>query len=81
MAKQTENNVGIYMRLSKEDMLDGDSLSIENQKMMLTKFVRDKGWNIVSEYIDDGFSGTDFNDRAYRDCCPMHSLARSTRWW
>ena len=60
MAKQTENNVGIYMRLSKEDMLDGDSLSIENQKMMLTKFVHEKGWNIVSEYIDDGFSGTDF---------------------
>ncbi len=52
MAKQTENNVGIYMRLSKEDMLDGDSLSIENQKMILTKFVRDKGWNLISEYAD-----------------------------
>ena len=52
MAKQTENNVGIYMRLSKEDMLDGDSLSIENQKMMLTKFVREKGWNLISEYVD-----------------------------
>ena len=56
MAKQTEN----YMRLSKEDMLDGDSLSIENQKMMLTKFVREKGWNLISEYVDDGYSGTDF---------------------
>ena len=60
MAKQTENNVGIYMRLSKEDMLDGDSLSIENQKMMLTKFVHEKGWNLISEYVDDGYSGTDF---------------------
>ena len=60
MAKQTENNVGIYMRLSKEDMLDGDSLSIENQKMLLTKFVREKGWNLISEYVDDGYSGTDF---------------------
>lgn len=28
MAKQTENNVGIYMRLSKEDLQDGDSLSL-----------------------------------------------------
>lgn len=44
MAKQTENNVGIYLRLSKEDMLEGESLSIENQKMILTKFVHDKGW-------------------------------------
>ena len=60
MAKQTENNVGIYMRLSKEDMLDGDSLSIENQKMMLTKYVHEKGWNLISEYVDDGYSGTDF---------------------
>ena len=60
MAKQTENNVGIYLRLSQEDMREGESLSIENQKMMLTKFVRDKGWNLVSEYVDDGYSGTDF---------------------
>ena len=61
MAKQTENNVGIYMRLSQEDMREGESLSIENQKMLLTKFVRDKGWTLVSEYADDGYSGTDFN--------------------
>lgn len=60
MAKQTENMVGIYMRLSKEDMQDGDSLSIENQKMMLTKFVREKGWTLVSEYVDNGYSGTSF---------------------
>lgn len=61
MAKQAENNVGIYLRLSKEDMLEGESLSIENQKMILTKFVHDKGWNLVSEYVDDGYSGTDFD--------------------
>lgn len=60
MAKQTVNNVGIYLRLSQEDMRDGDSLSIENQKMMLTKFVNEKGWNLVSEYVDDGYTGTDF---------------------
>lgn len=61
MAKQTENNVGIYMRLSKEDLQDGDSLSIENQKLMLTKYVREKGWTLVSEYADDGYSGTSFD--------------------
>ena len=52
MEKQTEKMLGIYMRLSKEDMQDGDSLSIENQKMMLTKFVREKDWTLVSEYVD-----------------------------
>ena len=61
MAKQTEHNVGIYMRLSQEDMREGESLSIENQKLMLTRFVHDKGWNLVSEYADDGYSGTDFD--------------------
>lgn len=60
MTKQNINNVGIYLRLSQEDERIGESLSIENQKMMLTKFVRDNGWNLVSEYIDDGYSGTDF---------------------
>lgn len=63
MAKQTENNVGIYLRLSKEDMLEGESLSIENQKMILTKFVHDKGWNLVSEYVDEGITGTSVKKR------------------
>ena len=61
MAKQTENNVGIYLRLSQEDMREGDSLSIDNQKLILTKFVQEKGWNLVDEYIDDGYTGTDFS--------------------
>ena len=70
MAKQTENNVGIYLRLSKEDMLEGESLSIENQKMILTKFVHDKGWNLVSEYVD----------QAYRNCLLTLSSERSISW-
>ena len=66
MAKQTENNVGIYLRLSQEDMREGDSLSIDNQQLILTKFVQDKGWNLVDEYIDDGYTGTDF----FKTRCP-----------
>lgn len=48
MAKQTEYNVGIYLRLSQEDLREGDSLSIENQKLILKKFVQEKGWNLVA---------------------------------
>ena len=74
MAKQTENNVGIYLRLSQEDMREGDSLSIDNQKLILTKFVQDKGWKLVDEYIDDGYTGTDFSRPGVHrkdqyDCC------------
>lgn len=61
MAKQTIYNAGIYVRLSQEDMRAGESLSIEHQKLILTKYVREQGWNLVDTYVDDCFSGTDFN--------------------
>ena len=61
MAKQTIYNAGIYVRHSQEDMRAGESLSIEHQKLILTKYVREQGWNLVDTYVDDGFSGTDFN--------------------
>ena len=60
MAKQTIYNAGIYVRLSQEDMRAGESLSIENQKLILTKYVREQGWNLIDTYVDDGYSGTDF---------------------
>ena len=61
MAKQTENKVGIYLRLSQEDLREGDSVSIDNQRMILTKYVKEKGWTLVDTYADDGWTGTDFN--------------------
>ena len=50
-----------YVRLSQEDERAGESLSIENQKMILTKYVAEQGWTLVDVYVDDGYSGTDFN--------------------
>ena len=62
MTKQSHYNVGIYVRLSQEDERAGESISIENQKKMLTKYVsKQTGWNLVEIYEDDGYSGTDFN--------------------
>ena len=61
MAKQTENNVGIYLCLSQKDMREGDLLSIDNQKLILMKFVQEKGRNLMDEYIDDGYTRTDFS--------------------
>lgn len=61
MPKQTNYNVGIYVRLSKDDERLGESVSIENQKLILTEYVNEQGWNIFDTYIDDGFTGTDFN--------------------
>ena len=58
MAKQKDYKVGIYVRLSKEDSRSGESVSIENQKLMLSKHAEERGWNIREVYQDDGFSGT-----------------------
>ena len=53
-------NVGIYCRLSNDDERDGESVSIENQKLLLQRYVRERGWTLVDTYIDDGYSGTNF---------------------
>ena len=58
---QLNNQVGLYMRLSQEDEREGESVSIENQKMILEKYAQERGWEIVDEYIDDGWSGTNFD--------------------
>ena len=49
------------MRLSKDDERAGESVSIENQKLMLTKYCEEQGWNDYSIYSDDGSSGTNFD--------------------
>ena len=51
---------GLYYRLSQEDERAGESLSIENQKKILEKYARENGFEIIDEYIDDGWSGTNF---------------------
>ena len=62
MTRQSTYNVGIYVRLSQEDMREGESLSIENQKKMLTDYVSQQaGWNLVEICEDDGYSGTNFD--------------------
>lgn len=61
MPKNTIYNAGLYVRISKDDEKEGESLSIENQKLILTKYAEEQGWNIVEIYVDDGYSGTNFD--------------------
>lgn len=61
MSKQQQNTkAGLYYRLSKDDERAGESLSIENQKRILEKYAHENGFEIIDEYIDDGWSGTNF---------------------
>ena len=57
-------NVGIYIRLSQEDKdkkYESDSESVVNQRQILKDYVKNNGYNLIDEYIDDGYSGTDFD--------------------
>ena len=60
-SKQTKIIAGLYLRLSHDDERTGESLSIENQRSILRKYVEEKGWEVYDIYIDDGVSGTTFN--------------------
>ena len=51
----------LYCRLSQEDMLQGESNSIKNQRMILQKYAEDHGFRNIEYYIDDGYSGANFN--------------------
>ena len=59
--KSKNNIVGLYLRLSKDDERQGESLSIENQRIILRKYAEEHGFQIYDEYIDDGVSGTTFD--------------------
>ncbi len=52
--------VGAYLRLSRDDERDGESLSIENQRGIVLDYIQKKGWDLIDVYIDDGLTGTNF---------------------
>ena len=54
-------NAALYMRLSRDDTNYGDSVSIESQRMILRKYAEDHHLQIYDEYVDDGWSGTNFD--------------------
>ena len=54
------------MRLSRDDENFGDSVSIETQKIVLQKFAQENGLIVYDEYVDDGWSGTNFERPAFQ---------------
>ena len=56
----------LYCRLSQDDGLEGDSNSIQNQKNILQKFAGDHHFPNPCFYVDDGFSGGNFQRPAFQ---------------
>ena len=64
--KQLIYRVALYMRLSRDDEDYGESVSIETQRKIITQFANEQHFIIVDEYIDDGWSGTNFDRPAFQ---------------
>lgn len=56
----------LYCRLSQDDGLEGDSNSIQNQKNILQRFTEDHHFPNPCFYVDDGFSGGNFQRPAFQ---------------
>ena len=61
MSNQDYDLTLLYCRLSREDALEGDSNSIENQKKIVLKAAQDYNFDNLVWLIDDGFTGTNFD--------------------
>ena len=59
-------NTALYLRLSRDDELQGESGSIQTQRMMLRQYAAEHGLTVVDEYIDDGWSGTNFERPSFQ---------------
>ena len=57
---QTDKITALYCRLSQEDMLSGESMSIQNQKIILKKYADEHHFINTQFFIDDGVSGVTF---------------------
>ena len=62
----TKYSTALYMRLSRDDENFGDSISIETQRKVLRQYVSENNLIVYDEYVDDGWSGTNFERPAFQ---------------
>ena len=67
--KQLESDkiTALYCRLSRDDELSGESNSIKNQKLILSKYAEDNKFQNIKFFVDDGYSGTTFTRPAFME--------------
>lgn len=59
-------HVALYIRLSKEDESEGPSQSVQNQESLLREFVQQHRLSVYDTYVDDGWSGTNFDRPSFQ---------------
>ena len=58
--KHELGTAALYCRLSRDDNMDSESNSIQNQKLILQKYADENGFQNTRFYVDDGYSGANF---------------------
>lgn len=66
MNENTNYRAAVYCRLSKDDEQTGESVSIETQKLILTDYCVERGYLIHDTYVDDGYSGLNYDRPAFQ---------------
>ena len=61
-----EKITALYCRISLDDGGDNESMSINNQKIMLRNFAEKHGMFQYEYYVDDGYTGRNFNRPAFQ---------------
>lgn len=67
MNRSNQKITALYCRLSRDDNLEGDSNSIHNQKLILQKYANDNGFTNCRFFVDDGYTGANFNRPAFEE--------------
>ena len=68
MNRQSEERItALYCRLSQDDGREGESNSIVNQKALLNEYARKQHFKNLRYFVDDGFSGTNFDRPSFRE--------------
>jgi len=67
MQNQTDKIDALYCRLSRDDALQGESNSIQNQKALLARYATEHGFTNQRFFVDDGVSGTTFNRPGFQE--------------
>ena len=67
LLRATDKITALYCRLSNEDSLDGESNSIQNQRRILSDYARDHHFFNPVFFIDDGYTGTDFERPGFQE--------------
>lgn len=61
----------LYNRLSREDEQNGESNSIQNQKVLLSEYAQSKGYQNCKFFVDDGISGVSFERQGFQEMLGM----------